>query len=52
MYIEKFKVMNMISDRIKHDNKQLVLIDNEDIDVETVASYFDALDRLFYIIGN
>ena len=30
MYIEKFKVMNMISDRIKHDNKQLVLIDNED----------------------
>ena len=30
MYIEKFKVMNMISDRIKHDNKQLILIDSED----------------------
>ena len=30
MYIEKLKVMNMISDRIKHDNKILELIDIDD----------------------
>ena len=30
MYIEKLKVMNMISDRVKHDNKVLELVDIED----------------------
>ena len=30
MYIEKLKVMNMISDRVKHDNKALELVDIED----------------------
>ena len=30
MYIEKLKVMNMISDRVKHDNTQLELIDIKD----------------------
>ena len=30
MYIEKLKVMNMISDRVKHDNKALELVDVED----------------------
>ena len=30
MYIEKLKVMNMVSDRVKHDNTQLELIDSND----------------------
>ena len=30
MYIEKLKLMNMISDRVKHDNKALELVDIED----------------------
>ena len=30
MYIEKLKVMNMISDRIKHDKTKIELIDIKD----------------------
>ena len=53
MYIEKLKVMNMISDRIKHDNTQLELIEVKDRSnniLENLKYFFPHL--MFYLWEN
>ena len=53
MYIEKLKVMNMISDRIKHDNTQLELIEVKDRSnniLENLKHFFPHL--MFYLWEN